>query len=145
MLAAGAADAVALVAVVLVTVVLADLVAPASLALALVLVHAVRLAKALATALVAALAPLLLLRRVGANVATTDLGPTGRDAAAAAAARVLPLHASARSTRRGQGHAEGKTAGGGVLRVPARSVAMGKSCRQISCTPGGEARERPGF
>ena len=111
--AAGAADAVALVAVVLVTVVLADLVAPASLALALVLVHAVRLAKALATALVAALAPLLRLRGVGANDGVIDLGPTG-GAAVAAAARVLALHASARSTRRGQGHAEGKTAGGGV-------------------------------
>ena len=66
MLAAGAADAVALFAVVLVAVVLAEMVAPASLALALVLVHAVRLAEGFATSFAAALAILLQLRREGA-------------------------------------------------------------------------------
>jgi len=81
-LAAGAADAVALFAVVLVAVVLAEMVAPASLALALVLVHAVRLAEGFATSFAAALAELLRLPRAGAM--------EGRKATGKAASRAVP-------------------------------------------------------
>ena len=65
MRAAGAAGAVALLAVVFAAAVLAHLAAPASLSLAPPLVDAVWLAEALAAALVAALAELLLLPRAG--------------------------------------------------------------------------------
>jgi len=63
--AAGAAGAVALLAVVFAAAVLAHLAAPASLSLAPPLVDAVWLAEAFAAALVAALAELLLLPRAG--------------------------------------------------------------------------------
>ena len=87
MLAAGAADAVALFAVVLVAVVLAEMVAPASLALALVLVHAVRLAEGFATSFAAALAELLRLPRAGAM--------EGRKATGKSASRPVPASLTA--------------------------------------------------
>ena len=90
MLAAGAAGAVALGAVVLDAVVLTDLAAPASLALALVLVDAVRLAEAIATSPDAALAELLLLPRAGAIEGRKATGkPASRPVAAPFTA--LPL------------------------------------------------------
>ena len=83
MFAAGAAGAVALGAVVLVAVVLADLAAPASLTLALVLVDAVQLAEAIATSPDAAFAELLLLPGAGAMEGRKAAGePAGRPVAA---------------------------------------------------------------
>ena len=100
MRAAGAAGAVALLAVVFAAAVLAHLAAPASLSLGPPLVDAVWLAEAFAAALVAALAELLLLPRAG----TIE----GRKATGKSASRPFP-HLSPRF------HTEGgmSTWGGG--------------------------------
>ena len=83
MRAAGAAGAVALLAVVFAAAVLAHLAAPASLTLALVLVDAVRLAKTKATSPDAAFAELLLLPRAGTIEGRKATGkPTSRAVAA---------------------------------------------------------------